>query len=272
LTIWYTAGAWDLASGRRRLVTVAEQVRRLLEINIHHDTRGKFARSSGGKAASPATKSPISAQAKAYVGDVSKGKISGADHPNVQQASQHLFGRQLSHSEIRSLACAPEVAHVTISSAGGSTLTVGMRMSETDVKAGYTTRNIGRSSAGTFMTNDHFYLADDAPRGTGTALFARQVDTAVALKMDHIGTLAAGSPGSKVQNGYYTWARLGFDATIGSPFSVNKLPGGAQTLNELMIRGGKDWWKANGTGFGGKFDLKEGSTSRRILSAYLEGG
>jgi hypothetical protein len=74
-------------------------------------------------------------------------------------------------------------------------------------------------------------------------------------------------------NGYYTWARLGYDGKI--PHEVQSvLPddyASARSVQELMARpGGAQWWRERGTSWQGTFDLTPGSRSHQILDAYLK--
>ncbi len=104
----------------------------------------------------------------------------------------------------------------------------------------------------------------------GTDIFADQVKNASKAGFKSI-TAKCVKDGHK--NGYYTWARLGYDGKI--PDSVkDKLPNNlskAKTIQELISKkGGMEWWKQNGDTFEGTFDLKAGSNSRKILDEYLK--
>jgi GNAT superfamily N-acetyltransferase len=101
-------------------------------------------------------------------------------------------------------------------------------------------------------------------QGLGTASFGLEVAAAIRLGFKEIQVTAAGGPGSTT-NGYYTWARLGFQSE-----EVFKGPdgmwGGVQHI--MMQPGGAKWWKENGGSFFGSFDLSEGSVSRRLFDEY----
>ncbi len=121
------------------------------------------------------------------------------------------------------------------------------------------------------MLNDQLFVRPDAPKGIGTRVLAHQVRKAQALGISDIVAEAAGAPGSTM-NGYYTWARLGFDGLI--PQQVrNRLPArwrsAAYVLDLIEQPGGTDWWRANGRSYWGTFDLRERSRSMRVLQGSL---
>jgi hypothetical protein len=110
---------------------------------------------------------------------------------------------------------------------------------------------------------------EEQGKGTGSTFFAKQVEGLSSIGIQEIRTDATKSP---TENGYYTWPRLGYDAPVPSK-SASKLPEelkSASNLSDLMrTPEGRSWWKANGTGVALKFDLKEGSYSRKVLDAYM---
>lgn len=127
---------------------------------------------------------------------------------------------------------------------------------------------------------------DDKHRGQGlgSQMFNAQVQNAVMLGFNQITTEAARS---EHQNGYYTWARLGYDAELDDAFQMYDRDAeyakeritlrdeatddhDAFYVSDLMkTQKGRDWWKKNGVTFEGKFDLSYGSQSRRVLDAYV---
>lgn len=76
-------------------------------------------------------------------------------------------------------------------------------------------------------------------------------------------------------NGYYTWARFGYDYPISSLDGTTaarartKFPG-ARTVQDIMkTPEGRDWWFSYGSGMGdAKFDLTPGSRSMEVLTKY----
>jgi hypothetical protein len=101
-------------------------------------------------------------------------------------------------------------------------------------------------------------------------VFGRQVQFAAEAGVVKIETHAA--RGQRM-NGYYTWARFGYDATLPHYGVRDALPpslAGAERLSDLMATAeGRAWWKEKGDTIHAEFDLAEGSLSRRVLDAYL---
>jgi hypothetical protein len=120
--------------------------------------------------------------------------------------------------------------------------------------------------------NVHFHVQDNAPNGFGTQVFAGQVWALQRLGVSRIEAEIAGSAASPY-NGYYTWARLGFNAPL-TPEEQRRLPpglAGARTLHELLAReGGLAYWRRHGSGREAVFELTPGSPHCAILSTYLE--
>ncbi len=125
------------------------------------------------------------------------------------------------------------------------------------------------------MHNADFYVnKGQTGTGVGTKLFSRQVENLRKHGVDRIETTAArgdrGAPNSA--NGYWTWARLGYDGPIPKNVRFDRLPEefrGAKTVQELMhMPGGAAAWKQHGDTFQATFDLKEGSRNLEILNEY----
>ena len=101
-----------------------------------------------------------------------------------------------------------------------------------------------------------------APERFGIRMFLSQVDAARNLGVRYILVNAAGSPRPGDLNGYYTWARFGFDAGL-DEYTREELPtkfASARTLNE---------WKNNGYATEMIFDLRDDSGSMLVLNAYV---
>jgi uncharacterized protein YukE len=109
--------------------------------------------------------------------------------------------------------------------------------------------------------------------GWGIKVFAQEVKQAKELGVSYIAADAAGFPGDPQWNGYYTWARFGYDAELRS-FETAAWPveyRDATSLHDLLSRpGGLDFWHDHGFAFSGTFDLTDGSMSHQILDAYLK--
>lgn len=163
------------------------------------------------------------------------------------------------------------------------------------------TREIVREPSGKTILINH-ELTTTKP-GLGRAILKNQVLAARKAGISEIRTTAAGGPGESM-NGYYTWPRYGYDANIESIRNVMpsrdkiekmqfqntdigkkakaKMLAKHDTLDALQTKfkaksildvmatqEGRDFWKANGFGFEGTFDLSEGSRSNKVLDAYL---
>lgn len=112
---------------------------------------------------------------------------------------------------------------------------------------------------------------DESQKGFGIRAFAAQVQTYRKAGYKTINTFAAKSG---FYNGYYTWARFGFDADL-SPVLLTKAEAagfqGVTKVSELMAtEKGRKWWKKNGKGTKMEFDLSDDSHGIAVLEAYIE--
>ena len=107
----------------------------------------------------------------------------------------------------------------------------------------------------------------------GLESLVRQVKGARALGVKRLECWAAGNPKDTRYSGYYQWARYGYDAplTLREKMQIARFPqlAGAQTLNELMLQGGNQWWKENGTERQMTFELGQDSSMMKTLRHYL---
>lgn len=68
------------------------------------------------------------------------------------------------------------------------------------------------------------------------------------------------------------WARYGYNAPL-KPDEIALLPDelkGCKTLNDIMRRKGKDWWKVNGSERDMVFSLDKRSSMMSVLRTYIE--
>jgi hypothetical protein len=121
----------------------------------------------------------------------------------------------------------------------------------------------------------------DKSKGTGSNIFFNQVNSFKKLGFEKLKTHAAKS---NLYNGYYTWARLGYDfedikSYDGSKRQFIDLIAGSndkeikdvKSLPELMsFKKGRDFWIKNGKEFHGEFDLSNNSQSMFILNTYIK--
>jgi hypothetical protein len=109
-------------------------------------------------------------------------------------------------------------------------------------------------------------------QGLGLQAFRRQVAGARALGVKRFELWAAGNIRDTANNGYYTWARFGFDAPLGNErvFLPAQLSA-ARTINDVILGGGHEWWKQHGSERTMIFDLNDSSSMMQVLRAYLQG-
>ena len=135
-------------------------------------------------------------------------------------------------------------------------------------------RSIRRDRAGAlFIYNHEFTKRHDAPPYLGVRALLTQIKAAQPLGIQRIHLYGEGDAKSVSRNGYYTWARCGFDAPLWLEEQKN-LSGelyGARTLNELMQhQSGIEWWRRNGCSRSMVFDLALDSSMMEVLRNYLQ--
>jgi hypothetical protein len=229
-----------------------------------------------------------------------KGGIIGRGEPDeaaLAAASVKLFGEELPLQKYADLIGAPDYTNVVVATNKGR-IYIGINNEHMTMA-----REIYRDPGGKLvMHNDTFVLGGNPTPGYGTHVLAHEVDTLQKMGFDRIVTTAAGYDGSSM-NGYYTWARLGYDTPNplvdttgmrGSGWEYDRathqlsaagggrvflVPEGdraykfpeSPTLQDLMhAPGGAAFWKANGETIDLTFDLKPGSASVKWLEEYKE--
>ena len=192
---------------------------------------------------------------------------------DVEGGYAAVMGREPSPQEWRALSGAPQDVNVTVEHAFADAVDV------YSVAGGYRASRRFRED---LLTGERYIMNESLdvkgmPKGTGTKLFAQQVYAAQNAGFDHIRTYAAGlGRGTGIDdplNGYYTWARLGYDATVKVPEQFRKHWGGATKLrisDVMSTAKGRERWRKYGFGANMRFDLTPGSYSMRTLEAYLE--
>ena len=154
------------------------------------------------------------------------------------------------------------------------------------------------------ISNEFMVVAPNKQKhGIAARAISQQVETATELGYLTIEAGAAGKgthvpideheqsnliQGLTNPSGYYTWARLGFDAPLTSVMKERDKSGWNEwqaikidfyqrfprettnNVSDLMeTEEGRDWWRKYGGYFDGQFDLKVDSVSRRVLAKYL---
>lgn len=209
---------------------------------------------------------------KEHFGPSEAGVEYGRDYTKADRASfdrrvEAVFGRQLTKGELASLVGAPHDAKVTLQLGYGAENSFEVHVRSTEMHA---IRDFRRNSKGEVVVHNAWFETFKTGTGLGTKVLGRQVEQAAKLGVKEL-QLTAGKGSGMV--GYYTWARLGYNANI--PSSVARsLPAGmksAKTVNDLMQTSkGRDFWKTHGIQMDMKFDLSAGSLSRRTLAAYVK--
>lgn len=128
------------------------------------------------------------------------------------------------------------------------------------------------------VSMDEFFLNPTISQsGKGTQIFYNQVNQFKDLGFKKLETEAGAARG---MNGYYTWARVGYDIKDKNELKIfqsqMKMSGekefkNVKSLQELMVtKKGRDYWRKEGSYFHGEFDLTTGSNSMKILDQYIK--
>lgn len=128
------------------------------------------------------------------------------------------------------------------------------------------------------VSMDEFFLNPTISQsGKGTQIFYNQVNQFKDLGFKKLETEAGAARG---MNGYYTWARVGYDIKDKNELKIfqsqMKMSGekefkNVKSLQELMVtKKGRDYWRKEGGYFHGEFDLTTGSNSMKILDQYIK--
>jgi hypothetical protein len=117
----------------------------------------------------------------------------------------------------------------------------------------------------------------DKSKGIGTQIFNNQIRNFKEKGFKTVKTTAAKS---NIYNGYYTWARLGYNIdNITEKRHFEELMQGSGdkdfediwSLSELMLtEKGRKFWRENGFQFDGRFELSDDSESMFILNEYIK--
>lgn len=183
---------------------------------------------------------------------------------NVAEKAKDLFGRAMHEHDLAALT-GFEDATVDISRFGRR-LFLGARQQLGGGAVADASREIARDSQDRlFIRNVIFEISGSAQgQGLGAKIFERQVDAASRLGVEYISADCHRGPGF---NGYYTWARFGYDGDLPEDLATET---NLKRISELMATSaGRELWKARGESFEGVFDTRPGSASMKTLHAYL---
>jgi GNAT superfamily N-acetyltransferase len=193
----------------------------------------------------------------------------------ADQTAKDLIGDR----SIASLVGAPDDAEVSVRhpNSGAVLGSDQLEISVTGPGIGNMRRYLFRSKDGKLVMSNGGIILDKAyqGQGLGTKIFTQQIANAKAAGIERIDTLAEREDD---KNGYYTWARLGYDGEIDKgtmkDFSSQKLlkekfPKATHVRHLMATKEGRDFWKEHGGDFEAEFDLSDDSYSMKTLGAYL---
>ncbi|HKX31491.1 MAG TPA: minor capsid protein [Blastocatellia bacterium] len=204
---------------------------------------------------------------EAYANSAPKG-IELKMKADARAGLKKMFGREIADEELAWAVGALDGAQVQAYEMGDGSILVTIEHQEIDDQERYIAQEKGQ----VIIKNAYFRAAKGAPKGVGVRSFAREVIGAQRLGVAKIKTYAAGEgPTDQRFNGYYTWARFGYNAPL-PPALRDRMPAALKSkdLHELFSKpGGPEWWRENGSGREMEFDLASGSKSERRLLEYL---
>ena len=240
----------------------------LTKYNEHHDAHGRFAEGDGDHDNSAADRVLAGMPDRAQV------DIEGA---GISMIGKAIGRANLTHRDLLGMSGAPDADGYTVSAQVVTTQGppfLSLIATGPDIK--WCARHV-KLSEPDVMHNDTLRLEPKAPPGAGTKFLAREVDTLSKIGFKEITTEAAYSEERDVRmNGYYTWARLGYDGKPRwRPGTPRSGPAAAlvkaQKVSDLVkTPAGRSFWKDHGDSFTGTFTLAKDSLSRRTLDAYMK--
>ena len=189
-----------------------------------------------------------------------------------------FFGRDLSEIEIANLVGAIDEAVILVEGRGDR-IFVQIKHPKLKIHDVFIARN---SVGKVFIRIDEIeFHAFHRGQKEGVKMLLRQINQARKLKVVYLEAETDGNPQTfRRRNGYYVWARYGFNSLI-SETKKASLPNRlkfikekgrlreVETLNDLMLIGGRDWWRENGEECLTFFDLRDGSNSLKVLEKYV---
>ena len=188
----------------------------------------------------------------------------------AREFARQLFGYQPAEAELARLAGALLGAAVKVAvrrQKGWLYLTV------SDARFERYETSIRQDADGSLFAYIHHAYAATGQRGKGYGVraFLRQVNAARRLGLQRFELFAAGRPSASDENGYYVWARFGFDAPLREieRLALSAELRGALTVNQVIQRNGHEWWKAAGNARSMVFALSDDSEMMKTFRAYL---
>lgn len=185
----------------------------------------------------------------------------------AEDFARELLGQRLPEAELAALAGALDGSTVHVSAH-----TDGLFFNVQHPDILFQQRRLSKDELGRLYVRNLYIEKQQWGRPlTGLRALLRQIEFGRQAGVQYLSTSAAGKPGKDGLNGFYTWARYGFEAELPEnrrrflPDEMSDI----KTLNELMQRGGADWWDDNGIGLEMTFDLAPNSSMMKTLLQYL---
>lgn len=204
-----------------------------------------------------------------------KAEVVLTDPASIDTASKQILGKSLSKAEMIKICGAPDGAIIkpSVLSPSSNRPSGTLRFDITHpLYSDVSTRELYVNRIGDIeLNNIRLYVSDSAPDGFGARVFATQVVAARSLGVEYISTIAAGSYYGP-ENGYYTWARFGYQSSL-TEVEISNLPShlhGFTTVHDLMGNPfGRLWWRRWGTTRTMYFGMAPDGLSITRLKLYL---
>jgi len=183
--------------------------------------------------------------------------------------AEWLFGRAVSNEELAAAVGALDDSQLNVRIRKGVELAIEIE----NVKVVEQVRFIRRDPRGELMIWNFRFEKARGHHGVGLESLLRQIKGARSLGIRRLECWAAGDPKDTRYTGYYRWASYGFDAPLNRDeqevLSQDPQYAGVASLNELMMRGGREWWRKYGSERKMIFVLNENSSMMAVLRNYL---
>lgn len=184
---------------------------------------------------------------------------------NVRDATQHIFGHQITHAEIASLFARVEPDNNNIH-VGGNRNELAINISgqhQLDL-------TISRSGQNIIAHVDYATTHRSGKSERSAASGRDVVRTMQSLQMLGVHKITTSAARTHNMNGYYSWPRLGFTGKIPSRFSVPSRFGTVTKVEQLFTQhGGAKWWKENGVSFEATFSFAPRSHSMHVFNRIV---
>lgn len=283
------------ASGKNKAVLKEKLTARFSQktVTAPTPTTGTPKASETTPAPSPSPPTPVHVP----VGTFGTTKDTKWGHPDdetyAHEVAQKVLGSNATAHDLISVAGIPDGARVEVTALMGTHKQAFVRASGT-----IQTRNpdTGKTENSGYVADRTIALHPDGTRsiinnsfegkGSGLAMFGRQVENATKWGFTHIETYAAGQgsgttgerPPEGSYNGYYTWPRFGYNgkvyhediARMPPDVQRNANAAGGMISGVMSTKEGRDWWLGHGDSLNVKFDLTPGSYSQDTLNTYLK--